>query len=95
MTEKLDIILERYNNLNEQLSNPETLSNMTEWTKLSKERAELEETAEKYLEYKKVLKDQEDAKEALQIETDKDTVYRYLPCPRKRKLFYPSHPVVH
>lgn len=72
MTEKLDIILEKYEKLNEQLCSPEILANMTEWTKLSKERAELEETAEKYLEYKKILKEQEDAKEALEIETDKE-----------------------
>ncbi len=72
MTEKLDIILQKYEYLTEQISNPAVLSKIDEWTKLTKERAEIEETAEKYIEYKKVLKEQEDAKDALKVETDKD-----------------------
>ena len=70
MIEKLDIILQKYEYLTEQISKPEVLSKIDEWTKLTKERAEIEETAEKYLEYKKILKEQEEAKTALKTETD-------------------------
>ena len=48
MLTKLDAILKRYQTLSEQLGDPDVLSDTSTWQKLSKEQAELTETAEKY-----------------------------------------------
>ena len=70
MLKKLDGILERYEKLTELLSDGATLSDMDNWTKLSKERADMEETVQKYLEYKKAEADKTDAEEMLKTESD-------------------------
>ena len=70
MLKKLDGILERYEKLTERLSDGATLSDMDNWTKLSKERADMEETVQKYLEYKKAEADKTDAEEMLKTESD-------------------------
>lgn len=72
MIAKLEKILEKFNFLTEQISSSEIIAQIDLWTKLTKERAEIEETAEKYLEYKKVLSEQEQAKQALKEEDDKE-----------------------
>ena len=70
MISKLQAILERFEKLSQLISDPEVIKDMESWQKYVKERAELEETANKYLEYKKVQSDIEDAKEMLEIEQD-------------------------
>ena len=65
MIERLNIIEARYNELTEQLNNPEILSNYTEMTKLSKEKASLEETVNKYKQYKDTTNEIEGLKEML------------------------------
>ncbi len=65
MIERLNIIENRYNELTEQLNNPEILSNYNEMTKLSKEKASLEETVNKYKQYKDTLNEIEGLKEML------------------------------
>ena len=47
MIERLNIIEQRYNELNELLSSEEVLSNYTEMMKLNKEKASIEETVNK------------------------------------------------
>ena len=49
--DKVKEIYEKYTLLTEKLSDPGVLSDMEEWTKLSKERAEIEEIALKYAAY--------------------------------------------
>ena len=51
------------------ISDPEIISNQSEWQKLVKEHAGIEEVVTKYKEYKKVKQEMEDAKEMMQ---DKD-----------------------
>ncbi len=51
MLEKVKEIYDRYTALTERLSEPGILADLGEWTRLSKERAELEEIAEKYKQY--------------------------------------------
>ena len=63
MIDRLNAIEKKYNELNEQLLNPETLSNIKLTRELSKEASDLEETVAVYNEYKKVLNDITDAKE--------------------------------
>ncbi|MBO4572836.1 MAG: peptide chain release factor 1 [Clostridia bacterium] len=70
MLSKLEGILSRYDKLTELLSDQATLSDMAEWKKLSKERADMEETVEKYLEYKNADKQRTDDEELLKTETD-------------------------
>ena len=70
MFTKLDNLLNRYNFLSEQLALPEILADMSVWQKYSKEQSELRETAEKYLEYRSVEKEMNDAFELSEIETD-------------------------
>ena len=65
MIERLETTLNRYNELSEELSKPEVLSNVELMTALSKEQAQISEVVEKYKEYKKVLSDLEEAKELL------------------------------
>ena len=54
MNDKVKSIARRFEELTELLSSPEALSDMEQYTRLSKERAELEEIAEKYAEYCKI-----------------------------------------
>ena len=51
MLEKVKEIYDRYTALTERLSEPGILADLGEWTRLSKERAKLEEIAEKYKQY--------------------------------------------
>ena len=69
MIDRLEATLKRYNEIGEELSNPEVISDIKKMTALSKERTSLEKTAYIYKEYKKVLDDIEEAKELLH---DKD-----------------------
>ena len=72
MIEKLEEILKRYEKLQQLVADPEIISNISEWTKYTKELAELEDTVRKYLEYKQIQSRQNDAKELLEHETDKE-----------------------
>ncbi|MBO6263149.1 MAG: peptide chain release factor 1 [Clostridia bacterium] len=72
ITDKLEEILQRYNKLDELMADPAVISDMNTWKKYAKERSDLEETALKYAEYKKVNRDFEEAGEAMESESDRD-----------------------
>lgn len=63
MIERLNIIKERYEELNKELADPEVLKDIKKTRELSKESSELEEIVACYDKYKKVLEDIEAAKE--------------------------------
>ena len=63
MLERLETIEKRYNELNEELMNPETISNVKKTLELTKEQSTLRDAYEAYQEYKKVLEGIEEAKE--------------------------------
>lgn len=63
MIERLDIISNRYDELQKELIDPATLSDVKKTTNISKEIASLEETVSCYRKYKGVLGDIESAKE--------------------------------
>ena len=63
MLERLENIEQRYNELNNELMQPEVIANVKETLCLTKEQASLKEVYNKYQEYKKVLSDIDDAKE--------------------------------
>ena len=72
MFKKLDKMLERFDKLNELVSDSDVISRIDEWKTYTKELAEITETVEKYTEYKKVRKEQDDLKEMLPLETDSE-----------------------
>ena len=63
MIERLDLIEKRYNEINEELMKPEILSDVNKSRELSIELSSIEETVNKYREYKKVLSDISESKE--------------------------------
>ena len=65
MIERLETTLARYNEIVNDLSKPEVLSDTKKMTSLSKEQASLEEVVEKYKEYKRVDSDLAEAEELL------------------------------
>ncbi|KAK56293.1 peptide chain release factor 1 domain protein [Staphylococcus lugdunensis VCU150] len=52
MFDQLDIVEERYEQLNEMLSDPDVVNNADKLRKYSKEQAELQKTVDVYREYK-------------------------------------------
>lgn len=65
MENRLEIILERYNYLNEELLKPEVYSDFNKMKELSKEKTNLEEIVEIYKKYKTAKSDIETAKEMI------------------------------
>ena len=65
MFDKLENVEKRYEELNIKISDPEVIANQSEWQKLMKEHADIQEIVEKYREYKKVVNTIEDLKEML------------------------------
>ena len=65
MFDKLENVEKRYEELNTKISDPEVIADQTEWKKLMKEHADIEEVVEKYREYKKIVNSMEDLKEML------------------------------
>ena len=74
MEDRLEIILERYNYLSEELLKEEIYTDFNKMKTLSKEKTSLEETIERYKEYKQAKEDLETAKEMLKETTDEDTI---------------------
>ena len=70
MFKKLDKMLERFDKLNELVGDSEVISRIDEWRAYTKELSEMTETVEKYTEYKKVVKEQQDLKELIPMESD-------------------------
>ena len=65
MFQKLEAVEKRYEDLNKLISDPEVISNQTEWQKLMKEHSDITDIVAKYREYKKTLQTLEDAKEMM------------------------------
>ncbi len=72
MIKKLEDILERYNRLTSEMADPDVISDPNRWTKCAKEHSEIAETAEKYLEYKKIEKEMNESFAAAEAESDKE-----------------------
>ncbi len=71
MLQRLEGMLARYNEINDQLISPEVVSNPKEYTRLSKEQATLRQTVETYLQLKQILSHIEQA-EDLAKENDQE-----------------------
>ena len=86
MIERLNIIEQRYNELNELLSSEEVLSNYTEMRKLNKEKAGIEETVQKYHEYQRTIDDIAGLKEMINDPEMKEMAELELPEAEERKV---------
>ena len=65
MFEKLENVEKRYDELTKMISDPEVIANHTEWQKLMKEHASIEEIVLKFREYKKEKQAMEEAEELM------------------------------
>ena len=72
MNRKLEEIYQRYEKLGELLADRETLSDMSLWQKYAKERSDIEETANKYAEYKNAETESATLESELKTESDKE-----------------------
>lgn len=72
MFDKLQFIENRFDEINQKLSDPSVISVQEEYKKLMKEFKELESIVEKYREYKDLLTKIDEAKELLSQKLDKD-----------------------
>ena len=66
MFEKLETVEKRYDELTKMISDPEVISNHTEWQKLMKEHASIEDIVLKFREYKKAKQAMDEAKEMME-----------------------------
>lgn len=66
MFERFDWLLDRYQELSEALSQPETIADQPRWQSLLKEHAALEPSVEAYREYRRLLQEEQDALELLE-----------------------------
>lgn len=67
MFEKFDWLLDRYQELSEALSQPDTIANQPKWQALLKEHASLEPSVEAYRAYQQLLREEAEAQEMLEI----------------------------
>ena len=72
MFDKLDFILEKYQDMALKVSDPETIANQPVWQKYIKEMGEMEPIVKKYEEYKNAKQSLSDAKEMLESESDEE-----------------------
>ncbi len=73
MLEKLDFLSEKYNELNQKISDPEIIADQNQWKKLVKEHAHIEPIIVHYNAYKKAIEGIEESKEMLMDKSiDKD-----------------------
>ncbi|MDD7512917.1 MAG: peptide chain release factor 1 [Clostridiales bacterium] len=70
MFDKLDFILEKYEELSKKVSDPEVIANQPVWQKHIKEMGEMEPIVKKYREYKSAKEGIDEAKEILEMEDD-------------------------
>lgn len=72
MFDKLDFILEKYEELSKKVSDPNVIAKQKEWQKLMKEMSDLEPIVKEYTAYKKAKEELEEAKEILDMEDDEE-----------------------
>ena len=86
MIERLELIKTRYNELTEQLENPEIMSDYTKINKLSKEKSDLEVTVKKYDELMAIIKEIESLKEMLNDPEMGDLARQELEANEEKKI---------
>ncbi len=72
MLEQLEAISERFNEVAQQMTQPEIVSDMSKYKTISKEYKDLEKIVNQYKEYQNVLSNIDSAKEVISTEKDED-----------------------
>ena len=72
MFDKLEAIVEKFNEINEQLTNPDVVNDQNKYRKLMKEQSDLEPIVEAFNEYKKCKETVEESLMILDEESDED-----------------------
>ena len=72
MFEKLELVEKKYEELTQQISNPEIISNQNEWKKLVKEHSSMEDVVLKYKEYKNKLNNMKEAESLMEDQEMKE-----------------------
>ena len=72
MFDKLDFIVEKYEEMSMKVSDPEVINNQPVWQKYIKDMGEMEPIVKKYEEYKKAKDGLKDAKDILEMESDEE-----------------------
>src|SRR4051794_37065142 len=72
MFDRLQAVEDRYNNLNELLSDPSVVNDLNKLREYSKEQSDLQGTVEAYREYKEVKSQYKDSKQMLEEKLDAD-----------------------
>ncbi len=72
MFEKLDSVVDKYNELTRVVADPEVIANQAVWQKHMKEMGEMEPIVEKYKEYRSAREELEFAKDILENESDEE-----------------------
>ncbi len=70
--DKLENVVEKYNELNQKLGDPEVMNNSQKYQKLLQEHASLKKIVEKYERYKQLREQKEEAEEILEMSDDED-----------------------
>ena len=84
MFEKLELVEKRYDELTNQISDPDIISNTNEWRKLVKEHSSMEDVVLKYREYKETLKNMEEAQSLMEDPEMKELAEEeYYSCKEK------------
>lgn len=72
MFDKLDLLVEKFQELEQKIIDPEIMKDMSVWQKLAKEHGDLKPVVEKYKEYSKNKKELEENKQMLKESLDDD-----------------------
>ncbi len=74
MFDKLEFIVEKYDELSRKISDPDIIADQTVWQKLVKEHAEIKPIVEKYRAYKELMKGINEAKDVIATSDDAEFV---------------------
>ena len=69
LVDKLQVIEDKFMDLEQRISDPEVIARQDEWRKLTRQHAQLSETVEAFREYKKVLAGIDEAMEVIEDKT--------------------------
>ena len=72
MFEKLESVVEKYDELTKKVADPDVIANQEVWQKSMKEMGEIEPVVKKYTEYKKATEELEFAKDLVESEDDEE-----------------------
>ena len=84
MFDKLEELLKKYEELTAKISDPEVISDQNTWKKLMKEQSMMRDVVEKYLEYKQVKSNMDEAQELMEDPDMKEMASEeYYSCKEK------------